>query len=91
MAAKKKGDFLTYKDKPLVRKGNTVYYGNMSETYIVRLTILSSQNDIADTIKIELMLSDTGLKEKDRIKKTSEKRGFYEALDLASIWLERSK
>ncbi len=84
-------DFLTYKGKPLVRKGNTVYFGNMSDTYIVRLTILSKENDIADAIKIELMLSDTGLKEKDRIKKTSEKHGFYEALDLASIWLERNK
>ena len=84
-------DFLTYKGRPLVRKGNTVYYGNMSECHIVRLTILSSENDIADAIKIELMLSDTGLNEKDRVKKTSEKHGFYEALDLASVWLDRNK
>ncbi len=84
-------DFLTYKGKPLVRKGNTVYYGDMNDSHIIRLTILSQQNDIADTIKIELMLSDTGLSEKNRIKKTSEKHGFYEALDLASVWLERSK
>lgn len=84
-------DFLTYKGKPLVRKGNTVYFGDMSDTYIVRLTILSSQNDIADAIKIELMLSDTGLNEKDRIKKTSEKHGFYEALDIATVWLDRYK
>lgn len=84
-------DFLTYKGRPLVRKGNTVYYGNMTDTNIVRLTILSNTNDIADTIKIELMLSDTGLSEKDRIKKTSEKHGFYEALDLASVWLDRNK
>lgn len=84
-------DFLTYKGRPIVRKGNTVYYGNMSDANIVRLTILSETNDIADTIKIELMSSDTGLKDKDRIKKTSEKHGFYEALDLASVWLDRSK
>ena len=84
-------DFLTYKGRPLVRKGNTVYYGNMSESHIVRLTILSSENDIADAIKIELMLSDTGLNEKDRVKKTSEKHGFYEALELASVWLDRNK
>lgn len=84
-------NFLTYKGRPLVRKGNTVYYGNMSDAYITRLTILSNQNDIADTIKVELMLSDTGLSDKDRIKKTSEKHGFYEALDIASVWLERYK
>ena len=84
-------DFLTYKGRPIVRKGNTVYYGNMSDANIVRLTILSETNDIADTIKIELMSSDTGLNEKDRVKKTSEKHGFYEALDLASVWLDRNK
>lgn len=84
-------DFLTYKGKPLVRKGNTVYFGDMNDAYIARLTILSQQNDIADAIKIELMLSDTSLSDKERIKKTSEKHGFYEALDLASVWLERSK
>ena len=83
-------DFLTYKGRPLVRKGTTVYYGNMSDTHIVRLTILSSQNDIADAIKIELMLSDTSLDEKKRITKTGEKNGFFEAMDLGSIWLERA-
>ena len=83
-------DFLTYKGRPLVRKGNTVYYGTMSDSYIVRLTILSEQNDIADAIRIELMLSDTGLSEKERIKKTSEKHGFYEALDFATVWLDRN-
>ena len=59
-------DFLKYKGRPLVRKGNTVYYGNMSESHIVRLTILSAQNDIADLIKSELILSDTGLSDKAR-------------------------
>lgn len=81
--------FLTYKGKPLVRKDNIVYFGNMSDKYIARLTILSSQNDIAEKIKVELMLSDTGLDEKSRISKQSEKTGFYEALDIADIWLGR--
>ncbi len=85
--------FLTYKGKPLVRKGNTVYYGDMSEKYIVRFTILSSNGDkkldLSEKIKIELLLSDTSLKEKDRVVKTSEKNGFFEAMDIGSIWLER--
>ncbi len=81
--------FLNYKGKPLVRKGKTVYFGNMADKYITRLTILSENNDIAEKIKIELMLSDTGLDEKSRITKQSEKIGFYEALDIAAIWLDR--
>ena len=35
-------NFLTYKGKPLVRKGNEIYYGDMSEKYIVKFEILSS-------------------------------------------------
>ena len=81
--------FLSYKGKPLVRKGKTVYFGSMADKYVARLTILSENNDIAEKIKVELMLSDTGLDEKSRITKQSEKIGFYEALDIASIWLER--
>ena len=63
---------------------------NMADKYITRLTVLSENNDIAEKIKIELMLSDTGIDEKSRITKQSEKVGFYEALDLAVVWLERS-
>jgi hypothetical protein len=86
--------FLTYKGKPLVRKGNTVYYGDMSEKYIIRFTILSSSGekslDLSEKIKIELLLSDTSLKDKERIVKTSEKDGLYNAMDLGAIWLERA-
>ena len=82
-------NFLNYKGKPLVRKGNVVYFGSMADKYVVRLTILSENNDIAEKIKVELMLSDTGLDEKSRVQKQSEKVGFYEALDIAAIWLER--
>ena len=76
--------FLTYKGKPLVRKGNTVYYGDMSEKYIVRFEILSKKTEG------ELELSDTSLDEKKRITKTGEKNGFFEAMDLGSVWLERA-
>ena len=86
-------DFLTYKGKPLVRKGNEIYYGDMSEKYIVKFEILSTKNEgdlvLADKIKVLLMLSDTEVKLKDRIIKTSEKSGLYEAMDIGAIWLER--
>lgn len=86
-------DFLTYKGKPLVRKGNEIYYGDMSEKYVVKLEILSTKTEgdlvLADKIKVLLMLSDTEVKLKDRIIKTSEKNGLYEAMDIGAIWLER--
>lgn len=82
-------NFLTYKGKPLVRRKNVIYYGDMNDEYVIRLTVLNEENDIANDIKVELMLSDTSLDEKARIKKESSKKGFFEALDIATIWLSR--
>ncbi len=82
-------DFLTYKGYPLVRKDDVIYYGNMGDKYVIRMTVLSKQKDIAEKIRVELMLSDITLNEKDRIAKSSERTGFYEAMDIASIWLAR--
>ena len=86
--------FLMYKGKPLVRCGNTIYYGNMSDKYVVLLQILSTKPfkdiEIADKIKIQLMSTDQNLSARDRIIKKSEKDGFYNAMDIGSIWLERA-
>lgn len=84
--------FLTYKGKPLVRKGNEIYYGDTSEKFIVRFEILSYSKDgnleIADKVAIELLKSD--LNEKDRKIKESTKNSLFDALDLGFTWLERA-
>ena len=33
---------LTYKGKPLVRKDNELYYGRMTDPYVLRMQILST-------------------------------------------------
>lgn len=85
-------DFLTYKDKPLVRKGNTVYYGDMSEKFVIKLEILSSHNEgeleVADKIKIMLIKNDS--EKLDNIAKSTEKNGFAEAMQFATTWLDRA-
>ncbi len=87
-------EFLTYKDKPLVRKGKEIYYGDMSEKYVIKLEILSEKQEngrkMPERIAVALMLSDTQIPEKDRVKKKSEKVGFYEAMDLGAVWLDRA-
>ena len=88
-----KQNFLTYKGLPLVRCNDVLYYGNMSDKYVIRLTVLESavENDIktASKVKVELMLSDTSLDESKRIVKISEKKGLYDAMDIGSVWLSR--
>lgn len=86
--------FLCYKDKPLVRKGNEIYYGDMSEKYVVRFEILSSKTEdkleIADKVSIQLLKNDTDAPLKDRISKESTKSSLFEALDIGFVWLERA-
>ena len=36
-------EFFTYKGLPLVRKGKEIYYGNMSDEYVVMIQILEWQ------------------------------------------------
>ena len=37
--------FLTYKDKPIVKCGKEIYYGDMSEPYVVRFNVLSTKKE----------------------------------------------
>ncbi|MBQ5765453.1 MAG: hypothetical protein IIW03_04860 [Clostridia bacterium] len=86
--------FLTYKGRPLVRGGNTIYYGNMSDEYVCVLQILSTKEEngeqVPDKIQIQLLKTDPEIPIMERFVKNSEKRGLYNAMDVASIWLERA-
>ena len=60
--ADKKNDFLTYKGKPLVRNGNTIYYGNMTDDYVIMMQITSSKEfgelDLASKVTVQLINTD---------------------------------
>lgn len=92
MAEKKKAKFLSYKGKPLVRCGNTIYYGNMNDSHVVLIQILSSKKvndlDVADRVTVQLLSTDPDARPKDRIIKKSEKKGIYQAMDIGSVWLD---
>lgn len=87
-------NFLSYKDKPLVRSGNEIYYGDMSEPYVIKFTILSSKKEgnteVPEKVSVQLMKSDIQLNEKDRVVKETTKNSMFEALDFGFVWLERA-
>ena len=84
-------NFITYKEKPLVRCKNEIYYGDMAEAFVVKFTILSeNSNGDPDKIKVQLLKSDTSLSEKDRIVKETTKSSMFDALDFGFVWLERA-
>lgn len=87
-------EFLTYKGRPLVRKGNEIYYGDMSEKYVILLQIMTTKKEgdleIADKVLVQLLNTDSDLRPRERIVKKSEKFGLYNAMDIGTIWLERA-
>lgn len=94
MAESKKEEFLEYKGKPLVRCGKTIYYGNMSDPYVICLNILD-ESDVKDLkvsgkVVVQLINTDPDVSPKEKIVKKSEKNGLFNALDLGAVWLERA-
>ena len=83
-------NFITYKEKPLVRCKNEIYYGDMTEAFVIKFTILSEKDGEPDKIKVELLKSDTTLTAKDRVVKDTTKGSMFEALDVGFVWLERA-
>ena len=85
---------LTYKGHPLMRKDNLIYYGSMADSHIVMLQILETKKvndiDVATRVSVQLQLTDPAAKSRDRVVKKSEQSGFYTALDVGSVWLERA-
>ena len=89
-----KSTFPTYKGKPLVRCGNTIYYGSMKDKYVVKLEIKSKKTvknlEVADKVTVQLMYTDANILSRKQILKTSEKSGLYLAMDIADAWLTRA-
>ena len=87
-------EVLMFNGRPLMRKDNMVYYGSMADEYIIMLQILETKdlNDLKLATKVSVQLQRTApdVKARDRVVKKSEKDGFYTALDVGSVWLERA-
>ena len=94
MAEAKKGQGLVYKNHPLRRIDNLIYYGSMADKYIVMFQILETKKehgmDVATRVSVQLQLTDPEIKSRDRVVKKSEKDSLYAAIDVGSIWLERA-
>ncbi len=92
--ASKKNDMLQYRGHPLRRKDNIIYYGSMSDKYIIMLQVTDTKTvqdmEVATRVSVQLQLTDPELRSRDRIIKKTEKDGLYAAMDVATVWLERA-
>ena len=74
------GEFLSYKGKPLVRNKNIIYYGDMSDKFVIKFEVMSTKNengiDKADKIIVNLINNDPDIPDAEKVVKKSEKYGF---------------
>lgn len=94
---------LEYKGHPLRRKDNIIYYGSMTDKYIIMMQVMDTKTvtpvsgagdagelKVASKVSVQLQLTDPAVKSRDRVVKKTEKASLYAAMDVASVWLERA-
>ncbi len=88
------GTVLQYKGHPLMRKENIIYYGSMSDKYIIMMQILDSKQvkdlQVATRVAVQLQQTSPNVSRREKIVKKTEKDGLWAAMDIASIWLGRA-
>lgn len=85
-------EVLVYREKPLLRDGNVLYYGDFKENFIVRFTILESEKvndlDMAKKVIIELLEKNGDSINSAKLTKKAERTSMWAALDIGIYWLE---
>ena len=86
--------FSTYKGYPLVRCGKEIYYGYMSDPYVIYINILAQKEVDGEQMisKVRVMQLDTNESNplKAVVKNAERECGLYEALDIADVWLKKA-
>lgn len=94
-SAKNKKKFFEFKSRPLIRKDNIIYYGDIKNKYVVKMEIMGTKKvkdlDIASKVRIVMVETSSEITDSQKIVKLSEKNGLYPALDIADVWLERAE
>ncbi len=92
MAQEKKplveGKYLEYLDKPLVREGNTICYGDMSEKCILVLEIMSYKDVDGKQLPKDVFIQVIDSKDPNKILKQGKKEGLYDAFSMGLVWLD---
>ena len=92
MAATKKKRVLTYKGKPVYRKGNKLFYGNLEDPLIMMLEITETKKvqNINVATKVKFSIQDNTVEEigTGTNFRTGERDDLYKAFDIGAWWLQ---
>ncbi len=86
----KEGEYIEYKGRPVVRHGNEIYYGDLSDEYYAFLMIMSDKpspktgEPVPDKIMVQRIKSDTQMPDKNLTV-----NGLFAAFEMATAWLDR--
>ncbi len=83
-------EFLTYKERPLVRSGVEIFYGDLNASAHVEMRIMKEKEVSGFKIPEDIMVQ---LFEKDipAPKRSFKSKGLFDALDTAAHWLDGYK
>ncbi len=82
------GKYLEYLDKPLVREGDTICYGDMNEKCILILEIMSYKEVDGKRVPKNILIQVIDSKDPNKIIKQGTKEGLYDAFSIGVIWLD---
>ena len=84
------GKYLEYKGKPLVREGDTICYGDMTEKCILILEIISYKEVEGAKLPDKIMIQVIDSKDPNRIIRQGSYSGLHDAFSMGEIWLEQA-
>ena len=88
-----KSPFFCYKNRPLVRVKDEIYYGNMTDDCVVKIKVKSTKKvkdlNVCFEALVQLIDTDPEAPASERIVKVSQKNGLYQALDISCAWLDK--
>ena len=82
------GKYLMYKEKPLVREGDTICYGDMNEKCILVLEIMSYKKVGNEDIPNDILIQIIDSKDPTKIIKQGKKNGLNDAFSIGLVWLD---
>lgn len=82
------GKYLEYLDKPLVREGDTICYGDMNEKCVLILEIMSYKEVDGKRVPKNILIQVIDSKDPNKIIKQGTKEGLHDAFSIGVIWLD---
>ena len=84
---------LSYKNKPLTRKGNEICYGHVTDKFILVMMILETKKikelEVATKVYVQVQGTRETEDKKINVAKFGEFNSLYEAFDTGEYWLNR--